>query len=514
MLPLIGRTYVRFVFGRQWWHVRPFEGDVRTLEHAVIERCLVVKRGGQFCPRPPATVDEPFARVMKEFAKYVTLSSPLTAVEFTSSRPGRKKRLYQRIESDYDNTVYDFHREAKTSAFVKCEKTQQRTPPNGDNPGLNKDPIPRCINTRSAPFHMLYGRYTVPIEKQVYKVWEQVFGYPIITKCMTTSDKASLIVSHWNHVAQFGKPCAVFMDYARMDQHERAPSLTFGHWTTAVFYSEEHQPTLNRVLRRQLKNTATARCKDGYLKADLRDMRMSGDMDTSLGNNSIACGNIYEYLLDIGINMDMVRAIDDGDDAGLFVPEQLLPMLSGISEWYLRRGFSLTLEDPVYELEHIVYCQTRPVNLGHKWMMVRDPEKVINCDLSGYCNLYDIRYCRELFHAIGSGGLALARGVPVLQSFYIMAQRVGLKGRTLSDFDEVSHFGWARLARMEGMHSSPLPITNEARMSFWKAFGITPANQVVIEEDLALVAMSEEMHWGLADDDYTLTQHSLPLDPY
>lgn len=514
VLPAIGRIYTRFVFGRQWWNVRPFEGDVRTLEHAVVERCLVVKSGGVFTTRPSVKVFDPYARVRLKFAEHAAPSFPMTPAAFAASRPGRKKRMYQDIQADFLETVYDFDREACTSSFVKCEKTQQRTEPNLDQPGLAKDPVPRCINTRNAPFHMLYGRYTVPVEKQVYDEWSKVFGFPLITKCLTSTQKAALLRDHWDHVAQFGKPVAISLDYSRMDQHEQEPALRFGHWTVAVHYPPHCQGELNKVIKKQLNNHTKARCKDGKLSANLGAMRMSGDMDTSLGNCSIAAANLYLFLKDSGISKRIARAVLDGDDAVIIVPSHMLSKLYGITGYFHQLGFSLTLEPPVYIFEQIEFCQTRPVWLGSKWMMVRDPEKVLNCDLSGYNNLLNLKYTRQLFHAIGTGGLALARGVPVLQAFYLMAQRIGLKGKTLKDFSDVAHFGWARLAYMEGYHSSPLPIDDEARLSFWRAFGIPPSTQTILEAEFAEVTLSEEVHWALANDTYLLTQTSIPLLPF
>jgi hypothetical protein len=220
------------------------------------------------------------------------------------------------------------------------------------------------------------------------------------------------------------------------------------------------------------------------------------------------------YLVENGFPLDETRAVLDGDDAVIIVPSQYLPGLGNITDWFLQLGFELTLEKPVTTFEQIEFCQTRPVFLGHKWMMVRDPEKVLNCDLSGYRDLLNIKYCRQLFHAIGVGGLALANGVPILQEFYLMAQRIGQKGKALKDFQDVSHFGWARQAYMEGYHSKARPITDDARMSFWRAFNISPSVQVAIEEELRGVILTEEIHWGLASDDYTHTQNSIPLDIY
>jgi len=361
---------------------------------------------------------------------------------------------------------------------------------------------------------MLYGRYTVPVEKKVYDIWSQVYGFQVITKCLTTTQKAALIVDHWSHVEQYGAPVAISLDYSRMDQHEQEQAIRFGHWTVATQYGPIHQESLDRVLRRQLHNHAKARCKDGHLSAKLGCMRMSGDMDTSLGNCSIAAANLYEFFLFAGISLETTRCVLDGDDAVIILPSSEYHKLTTISDFFLSYGFTLTLEEPVHSIENINFCQMHPVDLGHKWMMVRDPDKVLNCDLSGYRNLYDLKYSRQLFHAIGVGGLALARGVPILQEFYLMAQRVGLKGKGLRDFQDVSHFGWARQAYAEGYHSSPIAVTDEARISFWKAFGIPPNFQTAIEEELRGVTLGHEMHWALASDDYTLTQQSLPRIHY
>lgn len=499
VLPPIGRLFVRFEFGYQWWHVRPFEGDVRTLQHAIIERCLVVKRAGVFASRPACIDRKAYVRALAAFKQVAGHSSPLTAHEFAMSRPGRKKRVYLELAKDFDLTLYDFTREATTSAFVKCEKTQQRTekPPNRDT-GYDKDPVPRCINTRGPPFHMLYGRYTVPTEKMLYSEWNTVFGHTAMFKCMTYSERAENLLVHWEHVSQYGQPVCVSLDYSRMDQHQGEAALKFGHACNACHYDTIHQPVLDRVLRLQLRNVARARCKDGSIKAKLGAMRMSGDMDTSSGNNSIAAGNMYEFLLDNGCSLEWTRVAIDGDDNLIILPSQFLDRLVSISDWYLRRGFTLTLEEPVYIFEQIEFCQMHPVFLGHKWMMVRDPNKVLNSDLSGYANCLRLRYARELYHAIGIGGLSISAGIPILQEFYLMAQRIGLKGRSLGQFADVAHFGWARIAHMEGLYGKAIPVSDDARMSFWKAFNIAPSDQLAIEADLRTITLGDELEWALA----------------
>jgi hypothetical protein len=85
--------------------------------------------------------------------------------------------------------------------------------------------------------------------------------------------------------------------------------------------------------------------------------------------------------------------------------------------------------------------------------------------------------------------MALVGGVPILQEYYAVYQRHGLSSRITASA------GWdcgmTMLAR--GMvNNAPTPVTAEARLSFWKAFGVTPTTQKSIEEQLRKLSLSME----------------------
>lgn len=77
------------------------------------------------------------------------------------------------------------------------------------------------------------------------------------------------------------------------------------------------------------------------------------------------------------------------------------------------------------------------------------------------------------------GGLALAGDIPVLSQFYRCFP--SKESNELSDYAAPHKF---RPGQQCGS------ITSESRYSFWLAFGLTPDDQVALEEELAEFAFS------------------------
>jgi hypothetical protein len=101
-------------------------------------------------------------------------------------------------------------------------------------------------------------------------------------------------------------------------------------------------------------------------------------MNTALGNVFLMCSITHHYLEGLGIKY---RFINDGDDCGVFLEASNLHLLDDLPAHHLAYGFEMDVEDPVYELEHVEFCQSRPINLGDgNWMMVRNIHKAIQND--------------------------------------------------------------------------------------------------------------------------------------
>lgn len=107
--------------------------------------------------------------------------------------------------------------------------------------------------------------------------------------------------------------------------------------------------------------------------------------------------------------------------------------------------------------------------------MVRNPWMSISKDLMS-SKRFD-RECdwRGHMRAIADCGMSLTGGMPVLQSFYMMLRRVA--GDVKPGLLEIN--GFYHLA--QGMDRGSRTVCNDARASFYNAFGMSPDTQQALE---------------------------------
>jgi hypothetical protein len=158
----------------------------------------------------------------------------------------------------------------------------------------------------------------------------------------------------------------------------------------------------------------------------------------------------------------------------------LVRFTTGLDAWFLEMGFTLTSEGHTRVFERIDFCQTRPVFTGRGWVMCRSPvvglckdvlckQPTMDRPITGY---------RKWLYQVGVAGAALADGVPVFSAAYAAFQRVGLVCERAQGFGDMSS-GFEHMAR--GLRAQGTPITQGARLSFWRAWGITPDQQELLE---------------------------------
>jgi hypothetical protein len=119
----------------------------------------------------------------------------------------------------------------------------------------------------------------LPIEKKVYKAIDEVFGSPTVMSSYNAQQLADILHSKWS---QFDKPVCVGMDASRFDQHVSTQALRFEHDLYYNIFGKA--PFLQQLLSWQLDNRGRAYASDGRFYYRKRGSRMSGDMNTSLGN--------------------------------------------------------------------------------------------------------------------------------------------------------------------------------------------------------------------------------------
>lgn len=161
--------------------------------------------------------------------------------------------------------------------------------------------------------------------------------------------------------------------------------------------------------------------------------------------------------------------------------------------FFRKLGFTMKVEEPVYDLERVEFCQTRPVKVNGAYRMVRNVHQSLSKDLHSLNDLKSEKAVREWVHAVGSGNRCLCDGVPVMQKFFeCFPASSGPNSRSdmAQMFKEQNAYKFARTGRNLGV------ITHEARYSFWLAFGLLPDEQIALENDfhpLSLQRVVEEV---------------------
>jgi len=309
------------------------------------------------------------------------------------------------------------------------------------------------------------GRYLKLFEGECFAAIGRISGYPVILKGLNADGVAQQLWENWQ---QFEDPVCVGLDASRFDQHISADALRFEH---SIYNDVFRSPHLAELLSWQLRNTGYARVDGHCVKYTVDGGRMSGDINTSLGNCIIMVAIVQGYLASRQIRG---RLGNNGDDCALFIERRDLPKMSGISDWFLDFGFKLTIEDTVDVFEHVGFCQCYPVLVGGRWRMVRDPFVAVSKDCVSLLSWGSEEEFATWRDAIGTCGLELTRGVPVWESFYQALK----SGDRQGGMEAVYQSGIGHLAK--GVRA--VEIDDNARHSFWRAFGITPDEQVALEQ--------------------------------
>lgn len=461
------RHYVRVSRVAPEADISPFTSDLDTLRRGVTERVFLVKAGNGFAqpPRPSRGV---FGSQLQATAKQLDKklrnlrAAPISHQAFVDRYSGRKKVLYQKALEDIRDGTTDIERDASVKCFVKYEKTDFS----------KKDQVPRVISPRDPKYNIRLGRYLASLEKRIFHKIDQLYGHPTVLKGYDAVESARILCEKWN---MYRDPVAVGLDASRFDQHVSSDALKWEHKRyLACFPGKKHKERLARLLKLQLVNKVHGMTPDGEVEYTIHGTRMSGDMNTSLGNCLLMCSMVHAFSLKVGVN---VQLANNGDDCVVFMERtDYERFMHPLPEWFLSMGFNMTVEPPSYSLEEIEFCQTRPVFDGEGWIMCRDPRTAIVKDSIMLDRWVNEDVFKGWLDAVGTGGLALTARLPVFQEFYKCYQRSG-KWR-----EKAQPLSWSMRHMIGNRKREVGAVHPAARSSFYYAFDITPDEQVVLED--------------------------------
>jgi hypothetical protein len=325
---------------------------------------------------------------------------------------------------------------------------------------------------------MEIGKYIKPIEKPIYKALGQLkrcFRGEVVSKGLNSQETAQLIA----YKKSFITDCIILSwDMRKFDAHVRKYCLEYENSIFKQFFVGNDKEFLAKLLRWCIKNKCRAYFKDGVVKYTVDGGRMSGDMQTSLGACLIMVSLMIAFMEDAGV--DLYDLLDNGDDILTFIQRKDLNKILNMQpiQWFERCGFRVKLESPLSWIEDIEFCHSHPIEYTKgKYIMVRNfPDSVIK-DLTCLTSVFNKDQLLSWFTGIGKCGLSITMKVPILKSFYKFLLRVG-SGKT-SKINFFAHSGF--LERSKDVLFEDDIIEDVARISFFKAFGIAPHEQIYYE---------------------------------
>jgi len=481
---LVGRKYKRRVVyelegNHRGLDFNVFNSNINSLVAAVKERLFYVKDDkGEFTTPPKPISDDVFeermsfeSKQMKDLAYSV---SPLTKEQFLGAYGGRQRTRYERAFDSLKQKAFSY-RDAFVNYFMKVEKVNFTAKPNA---------VPRGISPRSPRYHVLLGRYIKRIEKHIYKCIDTLWGFPTIMKGRNARQTGELFKKAWD---SFTKPVAVGLDAKRFDQHVSRLALMFEHKFYLNYFPGDRR--LRRLLKMQLLNKGFGRTQDGELKFKLDGGRMSGDMNTGLGNCLLMSLMIHSFCRSKNLKC---KLFNNGDDCVLILESKHLSKLDGLYDYMLGFGFDVVLENPVYTMEKIEFCQTHPVMLDDvNCVMTRNPGICFSKDSISIIDISQEDVAKRWARAIGECGLSLTSGIPVCQNFYRHLMKYS---NTSLGAHPALETGFSRLAvgMGPGLYKTP---TAAARVSFYKAFGLSPEAQKALESYYDHLQLDFQRKW-------------------
>lgn len=449
--------------------------SIGNVRRGLVERVYMVEKAGKLVPTPKPTPGafNQLSRFHESLKTHLAKTTRLTPQEFLGFYTGRKLERYSRaVESLAVLPIKE--KDSWLSTFVKAEKLNITAKP---------DPAPRVIQPRDPRYNVEVGRYLRHAEEYLFKAIDKLFGGRTIFKGISADIAGQDFYEMWN---SFSDPIGIGMDASRFDQHISKAALEFEHAMWVDMFPPSQRKHLRKLLSWQITNRGLARCPDGEIRYRVEGCRMSGDMNTSSGNCYIMCATVHNWCSTRGFKH--FRLANNGDDCMVVLERKdETKFRDGLIDYYSNLGFTMKVEPTVDVLERVEFCQTRPLLVGDSYRMIRNLHHSLSKDLHSLNDLASESAAMQWIDAVGKGGRVLNDGVPVMKEFFKQLP-IGTTAAHNSDLSvslqEANKYKFNREAKFLDLAPTP-----QARFSFWLAFGLTPDEQIALEQGFSPLKM-------------------------
>lgn len=439
--------------------------SLKNTLRGILERVFYLRKGNVYTSPPVPAIGIYQTTLAPEF-RLLTAGAklrPLSLRDTPSLWKGSKQKLYQ---SAYDSLkVKGLTRsDGFLKTFVKCEKIDAD----------KDDPAPRVIQPRSPRYNLHLARFLKPHEHEFYRRIDAMFdtdglGDKTVFKGLNARTAAEHLILK---ASRYSNPVFVGLDASRFDQHVSKQALEWEHAIYKDCFAYGHKE-LSTLLEWQVDNIGRSYLKEGTIRYRVQGRRMSGDMNTSLGNCLIMCSLVHAYMRE---RVGKFSLANNGDDCVLIFERKKLNKIHDLSDWFHLMGFNMKQEEPVYDIREVSFCQVNVLTSPGYNLCVRNPNVVVSKDLhSAFPFTHNHQYIQWLASS-GKCGRVSHGGVPVLNDFYNAFPDVEITDASIkSEYDR-----WLQYSIVGG--STERPISDEMRHSFWVAFGIVPDAQMALEK--------------------------------
>jgi hypothetical protein len=413
--------------------------------------------------------------VVKTVKNMIALSGirlPWSRIEYCEAAPDHNRKKYntERLRFEKNQCVFTT-RDLAVRATIKAEKKF-----------IKPDFVDRLFFPFGPAVNIETGCFIKPIEGFIAKALDKMFterfgmNYPVVMKGYNAEEEGMIALQKWTSIPD---ACVVEFDCDHFDKHISAQLMNeLEFWVYLNIYS--HDPYLARLLAYQIRHDISIFTNDGYrLMTSVKGGRMSGVVNTSIGNMMIMCMIFSRYLLHI--NIGKCEYVNKGDDCFIVVPKSRRHLLNGIGQFFLRYGLRIRVERTVFFFEEITFCQSRPVRFGNgRVKFVRPPENFMMKDPTILAAIKPNEIAAWL-DQVGYGGMVLNSGIPMNFAFYSALRDRGARGKLSIQSMRLYYHSLTGLSTT-GMSLEDIEITDEARLSYYIATGITPDVQVEWEK--------------------------------
>jgi hypothetical protein len=380
------------------------------------------------------------------------------AVQMLSS--AKRKRYLEARESLRVSPVW--RRDAQVSMFVKADKVDHV------DSGAKK---PRAIQGRSPRYNLALARYMKPIEHSLM-VWKGLRrGVPrtrVFAKGLDSRGRASLVL---RKCANFSDPVVVSLDAHSMDASVLPVHLLGNdHCYVQMCGYQEFRRLLSW---RDVNHGRTA----SGLKYTITGNRMSGDLDTGIGNSLISYAYITASMRYLGIAKWDILC--DGDDVLLFFDRRANMM--DIKQACFRYGFDVDGDVVVIKKEedycNIEFCRSKLVWTPRGWNFCRNPARALCCfGVTHRFAMCDIDVYRRYLRGCAMCESHCSFDLPLLGPWAWDVYR-SLEGKPILDDEDM----WRGGVHLKDPRAIPSRVHRKTRRHFQIAFGLSPEQQTSFE---------------------------------